>query len=166
VDKRERVRNVNGFVWNAFLAVVWLAITGSFSPGNLAFGFGLGFLVLVFAGPVIGSANYAPRVLRAAELIGFFLWDLFLSNLSVSSDVIRPRLRLQPGVIAIPLDVKTDVEIVLLANLITVTPGSLSLDVSADRQVLYLHVMHFEDPEAVRHKIKNGFERRILAVFR
>ena len=157
---------MNGFAWNAFLAVVWLAITGSFSPGNFAFGFGLGFLVLLFAGPAIGSANYAPRVLRALELIGFFLWDLFLSNLSVALDVIRPRLRLQPGVIAVPLDAKSDAEIVLLANLITVTPGSLSLDVSADRQVLYLHVMHIDDPEAVRRKVKNGFERRILAVTR
>jgi multicomponent Na+:H+ antiporter subunit E len=157
---------VNGFIWNVFLAAVWLAITGSFSPGDFALGFGLGFLVLIFAGPMIGSANYAPRVLCTGELIGFFLWDLFLSNLSVASDVIRPRLRLQPGVIAIPLDAKTDTEIVLLANLITLTPGSLSLDVSADRQVLYLHVMHFEDPEAVREKVKNGFERRILAALR
>jgi multicomponent Na+:H+ antiporter subunit E len=148
------------------LAVVWVAVTGAFEPGNFAFGFGIGFLVLIFAGPVIRSANYAPRVMHALGLIAFFLWDLFLSNLLVAYDVIRPRLRLQPGVIAIPLDAKSDVEITLLANLITVTPGSLSLDVSADREILYLHVMHFEDPEEVRRKVKNGFERRILAVLR
>jgi multicomponent Na+:H+ antiporter subunit E len=157
---------LNGFVWNLLLAVVWLAITGSFAPSNFAFGFGLGFLVLLFAGPVIGSANYVPRVMHALGLIAFVAWDLLLSNFQVAFDVLRPRLRLKPGVIAIPLDAKTDAEIVLLANLITLTPGSLSLDVSADRQMLYLHVMHFDDPEAVRRKVKDGFERRILAVLR
>ena len=157
---------MNGFLWNILLAVVWAAITGNFAPGNLVLGFALGFLVLFFARRVIGSADYARRLIQAIGLAAYFLWELILSNLRVAADVLRPKLRLRPGVIAIPLDARTDVEIVLLANLITVTPGSLSLDVSADRQTLYLHVMHFDDPEAVQRKVKEGFERRILAVTR
>jgi multicomponent Na+:H+ antiporter subunit E len=75
---------------------------------------------------------------------------------------------MRPGVIAIPLNARTDVEITLLANLITLTPGTLSLDVSADRSVLYIHVMYIDndDIDAVRRKIKEGFERRILEVLR
>ncbi len=157
---------MNGFLWNTLLAVVWAAITGNFAPGNLVLGFVLGFLVLFFARRVIGSADYAPRLLQVLGLVAYFLWELILSNLRVAVDVLRPKLRLRPGVIAVPLDARTDAEIVLLANLITVTPGSLSLDVSADRQTLYLHVMHFEDLEEVQRKIKHGFERRILAVTR
>jgi multicomponent Na+:H+ antiporter subunit E len=155
-----------GFLWNIFLAVVWAAITGDFAPGNLALGFALGFLVLGFARRVIGPANYAPRLFGALGLAAFFLWDLFLSNLYVAYDVVRPRPRLRPGVIAIPLDARTDAEITLLANLVTITPGSLSLDVSADRRTLYIHAMHVDDPDALRRKIKEGFERRILAVMR
>jgi multicomponent Na+:H+ antiporter subunit E len=75
---------------------------------------------------------------------------------------------MRPGVVAIPLDVQTDAEITLLANLITLTPGTLSLDVSTDRRVLYIHVMYIDndDVEAVRRKIKEGFERRVLEVLR
>lgn len=157
---------MSGFLWNILLAAVWAAITGNFDPANLALGFGLGFLVLFFARRVIGPANYIPRMMQTLALAGFFIWELTLANLRVAYDVLRPNLRLRPGVIAIPLDVHTDAEIVLLANLITVTPGSLSLDVSADRRTLYLHVMHFDDPEQVRRKVKEGFERRIQAVTR
>ncbi len=157
---------MNGFLWTILLAVVWAAITGNFEPGNLVLGFALGFLVLLFARRVVGTADYARRLMQALALIAYFLWELVLSNLRVAADVLRPTLRLRPGVVGIPLDARTDVEIVLLANLITVTPGSLSLDVSADRQTLYLHVMRFDDPETVRRKVKEGFERRILAVTR
>jgi multicomponent Na+:H+ antiporter subunit E len=157
---------MSGFLWNILLAVVWAAITGNFSPENMVFGFAVGFMVLFFARRVIGSANYGPRLVQALGLVVFFLWELVRSNLRVAYDVLRPNLRLRPGVIAIPLDAYTDAEIVLLANLITVTPGSLSLDVSADRQTLYLHVMHFDDPEEVRRSVKEGYERRILTVTR
>jgi multicomponent Na+:H+ antiporter subunit E len=68
--------------------------------------------------------------------------------------------------VAIPLDVETDVEITLLANLITLTPGTLSMDISDDRKVLYVHAMYVDDPEALRAEIKNGFERRVLEMLR
>jgi multicomponent Na+:H+ antiporter subunit E len=75
---------------------------------------------------------------------------------------------MRPGVVAIPLDARTDAEITLLANLITLTPGTLSLDVSSDRRMLYIHVMYIDndDLEEVRRKIKAGFERRVLEVLR
>ena len=73
-----------------------------------------------------------------------------------------------PGVVAIPLDARTDVEIALLANLITLTPGSVSLDLSEDRRVLYVHAMYIDggDVEAYRHSIKEGLERRVLELLR
>ncbi len=157
---------MNGFLWNILLAVVWASITGDFAPWNLVLGFVLGLVVLYFARRITGSTDYARRLFRTLGLIAYFLWELILSNFRVASDVLRPRLRLRPGVIAIPLDARTDAEIVVLANLITVTPGSLSLDVSSDRQTLYLHVLHLDDPEAVRRAVKDGYERRILAVTR
>ena len=70
------------------------------------------------------------------------------------------------AIVAVPLDAKTDAEITMLANLITVTPGSFSLEVSADRSVLYVHAMYVDDPETFRREIKNGFERRVLELLR
>ncbi len=73
-----------------------------------------------------------------------------------------------PGVVGIPLDARTDAEIALLANLITLTPGSVSLDLSEDRRVLYVHAMYIDggDVEAYRRSVKDGLERRVLELLR
>jgi multicomponent Na+:H+ antiporter subunit E len=86
--------------------------------------------------------------------------------LRVAFDVITPSQYMRPGVVAIPLTAKTDNEITMLANLISLTPGTLSLDVSDDRSVLYIHAMYVDDPDELRHEIKAGFERRVLEVLR
>lgn len=95
----------------------------------------------------------------------FYLVELFLANLRVAHDVLTPRHRMKPGIIAIPLDAKSDLEIISLANLITMTPGTLSLDVSTDRRVLYIHAMYIDDLEGLRSKIKDGFEKKVMEVF-
>jgi multicomponent Na+:H+ antiporter subunit E len=71
-----------------------------------------------------------------------------------------------PGIIRIPLSARTDLEITLLANLISLTPGSLSLDVSDDRKVLYVHAMYIGDKDAYIAHVKNGFERKLLDILR
>lgn len=73
-----------------------------------------------------------------------------------------------PGVIAIPLDARTDAEITMLANLITLTPGSVSLDLSDDKRVLFVHAMYIDggDVEAYRRSVKEGLERRVLELLR
>jgi len=79
--------------------------------------------------------------------------------------VIRPVPRNNPGLIDIPLTVKNDFEILLLTNLISLTPGTLSVDVSEDREILTVHAMFADDPDALRKDIKDGFERLIMGVF-
>ncbi len=79
-------------------------------------------------------------------------------------DVATPRFNMKPGIVAVPLDVTTDAEILLLSMLINTTPGSVALDVSPDRKVLYVHVMYMTTPDEARHEIKSGFERRVLGV--
>jgi multicomponent Na+:H+ antiporter subunit E len=73
---------------------------------------------------------------------------------------------LKPGVIAVPLDAKSDSEITLLSVLVTLTPGTLSIDVSADRRFLYVHTLFIDDLEEARRSIKTGIERRLLEVMR
>jgi multicomponent Na+:H+ antiporter subunit E len=71
-----------------------------------------------------------------------------------------------PGFIAIPLDARTDFEILIVSNLISMTPGTLSMDISPDRKFLYLHVMYIDDLEEIRQTIKSKFESRVLEVLR
>jgi multicomponent Na+:H+ antiporter subunit E len=157
---------MNALLWNLILALAWVAATGVFSFENLFVGFLLGFLALFVSRRVGGSPRYFYKIRQVINLLGFFLWELLLANLRVAYDVLTPRHHMRPGVIAVPLDAKTDNEITMLSNLLTLTPGSLSLDVSADRKVLYIHAMYIDDAEEVRRKIKDGFERRILEVLR
>jgi multicomponent Na+:H+ antiporter subunit E len=159
---------MNGLLWNILLALVWIGMTGEFTPVNFVVGFGLGMLILFFARRVIGTPYYLAKMVQVLELFVFVLWELILANLRVAYDVLTPGYRMRPGVVAIPLDAHTDVEITLLANLITLTPGTLSLDVSSDRRVLYIHIMYIDNDDLaeVRRKIKTGFERRVLEVLR
>jgi len=159
---------MSGILWNMLLALAWAGMTENFAPANLAIGFVLGLLVLFFARRVVGTPNYLIKIRQVVGLHLFMIWELILANLRVAYEVLTPNYNMRPGVIAVPLDAKTDAEITLLASLITLTPGTLSLDVAADRSALYVHVMYIDndDIEAFRRTIKEGYERRVLEVLR
>ena len=88
-----------------------------------------------------------------------------VSSLRVAYDVLTPTLHMRPAIVAIPLDAETDLQITILANFITLTPGTLSLDVSPDRKTLYVHAMYVDDVDAFRREIKEELERRVIEVF-
>lgn len=155
------------FLVNVLLAVAWVFVTGSFSVLNGIFGFVLGLAALSLIREQIGTIGYVRRVRRVTGLAALFLYELLLSALRVFKLVLTPDLsKLEPGFVAYPLTVDRDFEISMLANLITLTPGTLSVDVSDDRRTLYIHAIHVPDPEALRTDIANGFERKILEAFR
>ncbi|HEY8515489.1 MAG TPA: Na+/H+ antiporter subunit E [Candidatus Binatia bacterium] len=154
------------FLWNLLLALAWAAVTGRFSLSNVLVGMVLGYLALFVAQPIMGPTNYFRRIHRAIAFAIVYIRELILSNLRVAYDVLTPKPRIRPGVLAIPLDAKTDAEITMLANLLTLTPGSVSLDVSTDRRFLYLHAMYIDDVEDYRRTVKRTVERRVLEVLR
>jgi multicomponent Na+:H+ antiporter subunit E len=153
------------FLLNILLALAWTALTGQFDPVNFMSGFVLGYLVLWLVQGVVGPSNYFKKVPQIISFVLFFVWALIRANLRVAYEVITLAHTMRPGVVAVPLELQTDAAITLLANLITLTPGTLSLDVSADRRVLYVHTMYLDDVEQFRREIKEGFERRVIEVF-
>jgi multicomponent Na+:H+ antiporter subunit E len=154
------------FLSNILLAFAWVAITGLFEPVNFFLGFILAYAVLWLVQDATGPSNYFLKIYQIIFFTLFFARELIVANLRVAYDVLTRHHHMSPGVVAIPLDVQTDAEITLLANLITLTPGTLSLDVSADRKVLFVHAMYIEDVEGFRRYIKEGFERRVREVLR
>ena len=149
------------FLLNVLLALAWIALTGQFSPINLVEGFVLGYIMLWFVQRTVGPSGYFSKVRQVLGFAAFFAWELLVANLRVAYSVLAPRGTLRPGIVAIPLDVQSDAEIALLVNLITLTPGTLSLDVSDDRGVLYVHTLYVDDAHEFRCQIKQGFERRV-----
>lgn len=103
-------------------------------------------------------------LLRIVRFLLFYIREVVAANLRIAYDIISPRYRIKPGIIAIPLDVADDWELLLLNNLLTMTPGTLSLDISTDRRFIYIHAMYVDDPERIRREVKSGIEKRILEV--
>lgn len=154
------------FLNNILLTFVWVALTGSFAFLNFLFGFVLGFMILWVITIGSGEAKYFRILPKIISFFLFFIYELIKANIQVAYDVITPTFYMKPGIIQVPLDAKTDVEITFLANLISLTPGTLSLDVSDDKKVLYVHSMYISDKEKFINGIKNGFERRLLEILR
>ena len=139
---------MKAFGWNMMLALVWLALSGTYTLSNLFAGMLMSYIVLayVFRDQQLFSA-YFSKIPKLLSFILFFIWDLIKANGRVAYDVITPTHLMKPAVIAVPLDIKTDGGISVFAALITVTPGSLALDVSTDKTVLYVHLMYFENEQ-------------------
>ena len=105
----------------------------------------------------------ARKVPGTIVFIFYFFWQVIKANAVVAYDVATPRLSIKPGVIALPLELDSAVGITILANFITLTPGTLSLDVSDDRNVLFVHAMYLDDEEGLLRDLKD-IESRIIAL--
>lgn len=151
----------------AGLALVWAAITGNFAAINLMLGAAIGTVTALLLRHWFAQPVALRRMRRIVSLALLFLWELLVSAVRVALIVLRPNLEasLRPAIIAFPLTVKSDGEIALLANLITLTPGTLSVDVAEDRSVLYIHVLDLVSRETLVAEIAGGFERKVQEVF-
>jgi len=157
---------MNLFAVNLLLALVWTALTDSFTAGGFVSGYVIGLGALWLTQPLYGQAgNYFVRSLRIVQLALFFVYDLMMSSLRVARDVLTPQDLSSPKILAMPLKAESDLEVLLVTNLISLTPGTLSLDVSPDRKTLYVHAMFAEDPEAVIAGLQSGMEHRVRRVF-
>lgn len=154
------------FLLNIVLALIWAFITGTFNLVNVTIGFVLGYLVILVASPALDESRYVKKVWLTIGLLLFFFKELFVSSVRVAIDVVKPSFKMQSGIVGIPLDAETDLEKTLLANMISLTPGTLSIDISKDGKTLYIHAMYIDDGdvEAVRKEIKEGMEARLLRV--
>jgi multicomponent Na+:H+ antiporter subunit E len=148
------------------LALAWAALQGEITLANLIVGYALGYVILaLLAKGGVLPTSLASKAVYAIQLVGFFVHEIVLANVRVALDVMRPQTAITPAVIAIPLDVTSDHEILLLSMLINITPGSVTIDLSDDRRTLYVHVMHMRTADETRREIKEGFERRIKLLF-
>lgn len=154
------------FLINLLLAIAWAAVSASFTLANLVFGFVLSAIALYLIREQVGYVGYITRSWRVLSLTALFVYELILSAWRVVVLVMAPRIDIKPGIFAYPMKVDRDAEITLLANLITLTPGTLSVDVSDDRRTLYVHTINCSDPDELRRDIAEGFERKILEAFR
>lgn len=157
---------VQHFIMNVLIALLWMALTGDFVPVNFGFGFVIGFFILWVIERTGDNKGYFYKVPNVIGFVLFYFWEMIKANVQVAYDVITPHYFMKPGIVALPLDVKTDFEITMLSNMISLTPGTLVVDLSADRKVMYVHVMYLKDREEFIRMTKNGLERKLLEAIR
>jgi multicomponent K+:H+ antiporter subunit E len=148
------------------LIVVWLLLVNTVTLNALVFGAILGILIPLFTRP------YWPEVprLRSPRMIVEYglvvLWDIVVANIEVARIILfMPKDKMRPGWISVPLDVRSPEAITVLAGTVTMTPGTVSSDLSACGRALLVHCLHAPDPDAVRDQIKSRYERRLMEIF-
>ena len=154
---------------NLILAIAWIALTGEFTFINLLVGFGVGYAMMLLTSKAMPSESAMPRYVRSfiqiTGFVSYVLWTIILANFRMAKAVLQSPERLNPAIVAVPLDLTSSAEITVLANWITLTPGTLTLEVSEDRSHIFVHTIQCDDVEAFRDDIKHNFERRIQEVF-
>lgn len=157
---------VRQFLMNLMLAFIWVALTGNLTFSDFIFGFVLGFFILWLMTRNEYDKRYFSRVPKIIGFFLYFIYEMIKANLQVAFDVVTPKFFMQPGIIQYPMDAKTDFEINMLAAVIALTPGTLFMDVSEDKKVIYIHVMYLRDKDKFIKQFKTGSERRLLEILR
>jgi multicomponent K+:H+ antiporter subunit E len=148
------------------LALVWILLQNEFSPGMAVFGLILGTII-----PRLTAVWWPDRPLRfhlgrMAVYLVIVMWDIIVANIQVAWIVLtKPNSKLRPAWIVIPLDLIQPEAITVLAGTITLTPGTVSADLSDEGHSLLVHVLHTDDPDGVRDDIKHRYERRLKEIF-
>jgi multicomponent Na+:H+ antiporter subunit E len=143
------------FALNLLLAFVWMFLYGDFSIGSFLVGFAIGYLALLFSRSFLGNDQYVRSIQGIVRLVAIFLYELVVANLQLARDILRPVPPFKPGFISFNVRDLPPTETVLLANMISLTPGTLTVDSDDDGHTLYIHSVYAQDPE----KLRRGFRK-------
>jgi len=153
------------FLTNVFLTIVWIMLTMKMNILNMFFGYFLSYAILWL---IYGRKykGYFTRIPRVISFLLYFSKEILTGSVRIAWDIATPKHFMHPGILAVPLSAESDIEITILANVITFTPGTMSLDVSTDRKVLYVYCVYIRDEQAEVAHIKNGLEKKLLEALR
>lgn len=157
---------MNRLVVNIIFAFIWMFLQGDMHLFSFFEGFVLGYIFLFLTRKSTEKTPYFAKIFKILGFSIYFIKEIIVSNMIVAWDIITPGYYMKPAILAIPLDCKSDLEITLFANLITLTPGTWSIDVSDDKSVLYIHAMYVDDIDSFIKDLKSGLERKLLEVTR
>ena len=148
------------------LTVTWLLLVNGWSLNSLVFGFMLGVLIPFLTQPYWPQQSKMKHPGKILAYIGVVLYDIVVANVIVAKIVLfKSNAKRHPAWVTIPLDLRTPEAITLLAGTITMTPGPVSADLSAEGHALLVHCLDAPDPDAVRDEIKERYESRLKEIF-
>lgn len=155
---------VQQLLYNIGMAFIWMLLSGSDSTADFLFGYALGAFSLFLFYAHEKRTFYLKRVWKSLVLLAVFFREVVSANFSVLRYVLSPLHKLNPGIVAMSVDFESDFGLVLLANMITLTPGTLTLEISRDNRTLFLHTLDCSEPEKLIAHINREFVDRIKEV--
>ena len=147
------------------LALVWMLLANSFSPGNLILGLLLGWAIPIFTLRFWPERVHIRHPLRLLAFIGRVLADILIANLAVARIILQGPEQTRPGFVRVPLELRSDLGISLLANTVSLTPGTLSAWLNPERDTLIVHGLRVDDPSALVDEIKTRYEAPLKEIF-
>ena len=153
---------------NLLIAFSWMFLKNQWAFADFFVGYFWGLVLIFVMRRFLPQRFYFERIIAIGKLLFLFSRELSFANIQVIRDVLHPKMesKIKPGIFAMPTDLKTDWEITLLSLLITLTPGTIVMDISDDNKVLYIHAMNIPDADEAVSEIKNSFEKAIMEVTR
>src|SRR5699024_672111 len=151
-------------VINLIISFMWMFLSESYTFISFLFGYLLGAILLLILNRFFIGPFYLKRLYRLCILFLIFIRELISSNIQIVKYVYKKDLNIEPGIFAMPIEVKQSWEITLLANLITLTPGTLTVAISDDQTQLFIHALDIDTKEESISDIKNTFEKAIMEV--
>jgi len=148
-----------------FLCVMWMTLNSSFSAGHFVLGLFLGVIIPIFTSPFWEEKISLHKPLVFIEFFLIVMWDIVVSNIVVAKLILGKNSNLHPGFVAIELDIKHPFGISILSNTISLTPGTVSCDLTLDKKQLIVHFLDLKDPELAAKEIKNRYEKPLMEVF-
>jgi multicomponent K+:H+ antiporter subunit E len=148
------------------LVVMWVVMVSDLTFGTLFLGIVFGILVPIFTAPW-WPERPPVRFVPALGYLGIVLWDIVVANFHVAAIILfKPNRNLKPAWLTIPLDLTSPEAITVFAGTISLTPGTVSSDISACGQYLLVHALHAPDPAGEVAKVKARYEARLKEIFR
>lgn len=156
---------MNLFLLNLLLGVLWMLMWASYDIYTFTAGLIVGYMVVALASRAAGHTGYSTRIWKLLSFAAYFITILFKANFQVAWEVITPGLGMTPRIIAYPVRGLTDVQITALSNAITLTPGTLSVDIADDAGQLYIHCMYAADRATAVRDLDELRDRIMREVF-
>ncbi len=148
------------------LVITWMLLVNEFKLGSLVFAVFLATVIPLLTAPYWPGRAAMPRPFSLIGYVLLVVWDILVSSLTVARIILFYRDKdIRSAWIAVPIDLKSPEAIMILGATITLTPGTVTADVSSCGRALLVHALHAPDPDAVRDEIKSRYEPRLKRIF-
>ncbi|MFT9370984.1 Na+/H+ antiporter subunit E [Paenibacillus polymyxa] len=149
---------------NLMIALLWMLLNNDWSGSRFTMGILLGIAILLVLRKFRPEPFYLKRIWAILKLLLLFMRELIVSSFAVIHHILRPKLTIRPGIFAYETALKSDWEVTILSCLICLTPGTLTLEISGEGQMLYIHAMDIQDATLLSEQIRGTFEKAIMEV--